>query len=234
MTNCWCGNPELYAGDGTPLRTRALCSTVCRAMSTSVDTAAQVAAAVTTAAADATTKANAAQAAAIAAAATDATTKANAAQAAAIAASQPLFPASYLTAATTRTLASYAGTGLSVSVAAGKNYKITAAGQYRTAALTTGIGFRLGGTATATGVRYQTVIQGLTATTNTIQAQSALGVTATFSTAVAAINADFGWQIDGFIRVATAGTITVDFATEVANSTVTVQPDAYLLLEQVT
>lgn len=48
------------------------------------------AASVATAAADATTKANAAQSAAISAAATDATTKANAAQAAAIAASQPL------------------------------------------------------------------------------------------------------------------------------------------------
>lgn len=145
---------------------------------------------------------------------------------------QPRPLVSRLTVATTRNLTAYAGTGMTLPVEAGKNYRIHARGQYQTAALTTGIGLRIGGTATATGVRYQTIIFGLAATTFTVQAIAAIGASPAASTAVAVANTDYPWQIDGLIRVATAGTVTLDFASKVANSVVTVQPDSFLYLEE--
>lgn len=144
-------------------------------------------------------------------------------------ASLPL--SSRLTAAATSSATAYGATGLTVTLAAGKVYELKAFGQYRTAATTTGMGLRLGGTATATGVRYTTTIWN--ASTPTQQQASALS-TALLTTAVTAANTDYTWEIRGLIRVNAAGTLTVDFASEVAGSLVTIQPDAYLMAQELT
>lgn len=136
--------------------------------------------------------------------------------------------AARLTVAVTNSTLTYASTGLSVPLAAGKSYEIRAYGQYRTPALTTGIGIRLNasGGLTATGVRTTTRIWNASAPL-LVQA-SALAVNA-LSTAVAAANTDYAWEVDGHIRVNAAGNLVVEFVTEVNGSLVTIQPDAYLL-----
>jgi hypothetical protein len=139
---------------------------------------------------------------------------------------------SRLTSAPTSTVVTFAGTGLSVNVEAGKTYKIQCRGQYRTAATTTGIALRIGGTATATGIRYETTIYGLTTSTYTHQTGSTMGAAQAASTGVQAANTDYGFTVEGEIRVNAAGTVTLDFASEVAASTVTVQADSTLQLEE--
>lgn len=142
-------------------------------------------------------------------------------------ASLPL--SSRLTAAATLSATAYGATGLTVTLAAGKVYELKAFGQYRTAATTTGIGLRLGGTATATGVRYTTTIWNASTPT---QLQASALSTALLTTAVTAANTDYTWEIRGLIRVLAGGTLTVDFASEVAGSLVTIQPDAYLMAQE--
>lgn len=142
----------------------------------------------------------------------------------------PALLSSRLTAAATSSVVTYAGTGLSLSLVAGKVYEVKAFGQYRTAATTTGIGLRLGGTATATGVRYTVTIWSASTPT---QLQASALATALLTTAVAAATTDYTWEIRGLIRVNAAGTLTVDFASEVASSVVTIQPDSYLLAQEV-
>lgn len=139
---------------------------------------------------------------------------------------------SRLTSAPTSTVVTFAGTGLSVNVEAGKTYKIQCRGQYRTAATTTGIALRIGGTATATGIRYETTIFGLTTSTYTHLTASTMGAAQAASTGVQAANTDYGFTVEGEIRVNAAGTLTLDFASEVAASTVTVQADSTLQLEE--
>lgn len=136
-----------------------------------------------------------------------------------------------LTAAATSSVVTYGSTGLTVTLAAGKVYELKAFGHYRTAATTTGLGLRLGGTVTATGVRYTTRIWNANAAS---QVQASALSTALLTTAVAAANTDYMWEIRGLIRVNAAGTLTVDFASEVAASLVTLQPDCYLLAQEVT
>jgi hypothetical protein len=114
------------------------------------------AASVSTAASDATTKANAAQAAAIASAATDATTKANAAQAAAIAASQPL------SATLSALLNLGVPVGLYVNIATLTN-QIAAAAFYPVA----GLGPVLVDTTAFTQVRFQFAVTTASASANT-------------------------------------------------------------------
>lgn len=137
---------------------------------------------------------------------------------------------SRLTAAATSSLVAYGTTGLSLTVVAGKTYEVKAFGQYRTAATTTGLGLRLGGTATATGVRYTTTIWSASTPT---QGQAAAMSGALLTTAVAAANTDYTWELRGLIRVNAGGTLVVEFASEVAGSLVTIQPDAYLLAQEI-
>jgi hypothetical protein len=135
-----------------------------------------------------------------------------------------------LTAAATSSVVTYATTGLSLTVVAGKTYEIKAFGQYRTAATTTGLGLRLGGTATATSVHYTTTIWSASTPT---QGQAAAMSTALLTTAVTAANTDYTWELRGLIRVNAGGTLVVEFASEVAASLVTIQPDSYLLAQEI-
>lgn len=138
--------------------------------------------------------------------------------------------ASRLTTAATSQVVAYGPTGLTLTLVAGKVYRIEAAGQYRTAATTTGIGLRLGGTVTATGIRYTTRIWNAS-TPVVVTAAALLG--ANLTTAVTAANTDYAWDIDGLIRVNAGGTLIVEFASEVASSLVTIQPDCYLRATEV-
>lgn len=136
-----------------------------------------------------------------------------------------------LAAAAATTSTGYTSSGLSVTLVAGKAYEVKAFGQYRTAATTTGIGLRLGGTCTATGIRYTTTIWNANAPT---QLQASALSTALLTTAVTAANTDYTWEIRGLIRVNAGGTLVVEYATEVNNSAATIQPDAYLIAQELT
>lgn len=144
---------------------------------------------------------------------------------------------SRLTSAPTTTSATYAGTGLSVTVLAGKAYRIRAYGGYRSSVATVGIGLRVNGTATATRIRYNSKIYGVTASpaAPTYQHVTTLGATVALTTAVATINTDYPWEIDGVIVVNAGGTITIEHACETATGspTVTTQIDSVLELREI-
>ena len=139
---------------------------------------------------------------------------------------------STLTAATVHSQTAYATTGLSVPVAAGKKYRIRAAGHYQTAAAGTGAMLRIGGTATATRIRWSLVLWGITANAATVRAVAAVNSNVAPSTAVITAATDFPWSIEGLIVVNTAGTLTVDVMSEVSGSAVTIQPDSWLQLRE--
>jgi hypothetical protein len=141
---------------------------------------------------------------------------------------------SRLTGTVTTTLATYTNVMTISGLLAGKAYAITVVGTYSTAATTTGIGFRIGGTCTATGIRVATTIYGLTATTYTQYISTTLNPTPAASTGVASASpAEYSFTMNGLIRVNAAGTLTLDVRSEVATSQITVQPETYFLLEEV-
>lgn len=139
----------------------------------------------------------------------------------------PLF--SRLTLAASRTAVSYADTGLSVTLVTGKTYQVTARGHYRTAATTTGIGLRLNGTAVLAGIR--STIRIWNASTPTVGTAAALA-TGLLTTAVAAAATDYAWEVTALVRVTTGGTLTIEYASEVNGSAVTIQADAHLVAEE--
>lgn len=137
------------------------------------------------------------------------------------------------TTAITSTATAYDFTGLSVTVQAGKVYLIRASGQWRSAATTTGMGLRLGGSATATSVRYNSTVHGGAIANAETNSESALNTAASTSPGVSSTNRDYGWTIDGLIVVNTSGAVAVQFASEIAGSAVTIQPDCYLELQEI-
>lgn len=144
-------------------------------------------------------------------------------------------PSSGLSAAASTTATTYGATGLSVTLAANKSYVLTAWGQYRTAATTTGIGLRLNTAATggliATAVRYTVTIWNANTPT---KLQGAALAAALLTPGVTAANTDYDWEIRGRIRGgATGGPLLVEYASEVAGSAVTIQPDSYLMAQEV-
>jgi hypothetical protein len=140
---------------------------------------------------------------------------------------------SRLTANASSTSTSYSSTGLSLTTAAGAVYMIRAIGSYQTAATTTGIGLQIGGTTTATSIRTQNVTWGVTATTATQFVQVALAPGLAKSTAVATANNPFPFSIEGLIQVNAAGTLDLQFATEVAGSAAIVHANSYLMLQEI-
>lgn len=142
---------------------------------------------------------------------------------------------SRLTASVANSTVTYASTGLSITLEAGKTYEIKAFGQFQSAATTTGIGLRLGGTATATRIRYNIFIYGMgTANTLSVRSPTSINGSPTASPGVAAAATEYPWTIEGLIVVNAGGTLTVDFMSEVAGSAVTIQSDSYLEVQEVT
>ena len=140
---------------------------------------------------------------------------------------------SRLTAAVTNSTVTYTATGLSVTLVAGKTYRFRAFGQYQTAAITTGIDMRIGGTVTATRIRYSTFLFGVNNTTVTFRSGTSMNANLTPSSAVFAANTDYPWNIEGLIVVNSGGTLTIEFASEVAASLTTIQADSYLEVQEV-
>jgi hypothetical protein len=101
-------------------------------------------------------------------------------------------------------------TGLSVNVVAGKSYRFEAI-LYTTSAVTTGVKFAIAGTATATAIIYEAILDDAGAISAQTRA-TALG------TAVAGITAvtNAYCRITGTITVNAAGTLTVQFAQNAA------------------
>lgn len=137
---------------------------------------------------------------------------------------------SRLTAAATSTATAYAASGLSVTLAPNTAYSFNAYGQYRSAATTTGIGLRVNAPFTPTGIRYNVTIWGSATSASTpVLVQASALATANLTANTFAATTDYRWEVDGVIRVgATGGTLSIEFASEVAVSTVTLQPDSIL------
>lgn len=141
---------------------------------------------------------------------------------------------SRITADVTNNAVAYATTGLSVALEAGRAYHIRVQGTYRSAATTTGIGLRLnasgGLTATALSV-WSTIWGAATSVSTPLKALlSALGAAgAHLTTATFAAATDYEFELEGVIRVNVAGTLVLEFASEVAASLVTVKADAVLI-----
>ena len=114
-------------------------------------------------------------------------------------------------------------------------YEVKAFGHYRTAAAGTGIGLRLntaavGGLVVAS-LRYTITIWNANAPTNL---QSTALASPLLTTAVAAAATDYTWEARGLIRVgATGGPLLIEYASEAAGSAVTIQPDSYLMAQEV-
>lgn len=125
----------------------------------------------------------------------------------------------------------YSTTGMALSLLGSTAYSIKAAGLYQTAATTTGIGFTLAANPaalTATTLIAWWTIFGLSATTFTHLSQTALGTALAKSTGVTAATTNYGWQMEGLILTNVAGTLDLQFATEVAASNAIVLAGSYL------
>lgn len=141
---------------------------------------------------------------------------------------------SKLTADVTNNTVAYATTGLSVALDAGVAYHVLVKGSYQSAAVGTGIGFRLAasGGLTATALRVWSTIWGAATSASTpqkLQLTALGGANAHLTTATFAAATDYQFEIEGVIRVNAAGTLVLEFASEVAASQVTVKADAVLI-----
>lgn len=140
--------------------------------------------------------------------------------------------ASRLTSGVTSTVTTFADTGMQVSLFPG-TYSFRARGQYRTAAATTGINLRMGGTLVSSACWYERYIYGLTASTYTHDAVSVFAASLTATTGVAVQLTNYGWLMEGTIVVTTAGTLSVQYATEVAASSAIVQTGSHLQVQHI-
>lgn len=140
---------------------------------------------------------------------------------------------SRLTASVANSNTTYAATGLVVTLIAGKTYRIRAGGHYQSAAATTGMGLRIGGTASATSIRYNSFVYGVTATTVSVRSPNAFNGSPTASTGVAVAANDYPWSIEGIIVVNAGGQLGVDFSSEVAATAVTISADSFLEAQEI-
>lgn len=127
----------------------------------------------------------------------------------------------------------YATTGLSVTVAASKVYHFRARGQYQTAATTTGIGFRVGGTATATAISAEAFVTNVTASIQiSTRSISSMSQAVTATSNVVAATTMYPWWVEGEIRVNAGGTLQIDFVSGAA-SAATLQTDCTLIVQEI-
>lgn len=103
----------------------------------------------------------------------------------------------------------------------------------QTAATTTGIGFRVGaGTATISTIGSKWFIsQAADGTAKNFQVDQLAANTNVTSASALTANANFQNLGEGVFRVTVAGTVRIEFRTEVAASAATVQPDSVLIIE---
>lgn len=116
-------------------------------------------------------------------------------------------------------------TGLALALAAGRRYLFRFAGQYVSAASTTGLGLALNGpTLGAEGLQASVMI----AHTNAIPM---LGAISAYNTAILGTASSTAtrmpWEVWGYIHASVAGTLQLRIRSEVASSAVTLQIGSY-------
>jgi hypothetical protein len=136
------------------------------------------------------------------------------------------------------TTVSFTGSGLNLPVDSGYIYEIDAFITFQTAATTTGINLRLSSpTSSINSVEIVTPITSTAAATQlrTIFPNAAIAnnASALLSTGVTATSSNHTAKISGFVRVNSAGSISIDFASEVANSGVTIMSSSILVIEKI-
>lgn len=137
------------------------------------------------------------------------------------------------TSAVTNATTTFSSTGLSIPVTAGKTYYFRGRGQYQSSTTTAGIGMNVGGTCAATAIRAELVMKGLTATTNGERSINSLNQNTASNATTAAATTDYSWSIEGEIRVLTAGTLQMNFRSFAAGTTITLQPDATFIVQEI-
>lgn len=127
-----------------------------------------------------------------------------------------------LTNATSGTLTNI--TGLSFSLSSGRMYYFKFVGSFSSAATTTGIGFSFTGPA-VTYAFWTAAIQQAAAGTDQMYTYSSANQLASIaaSASVVAANTDYIWTIEGYVQPSAAGTLQLQFRTEVNGSTVTLK-----------
>lgn len=133
----------------------------------------------------------------------------------------------YLSSIVSQTTTSYADvTGMSFSVAANTNYEVSCSIIYQTAATTTGIGIALNGPSSPTLVAGQFISNSSSTALNgrSFNAYNGTGKT----TGVQTANANtYGLFNASFRNGATAGTLSLRYASEVAGSAASIRPGSY-------
>ncbi len=117
-------------------------------------------------------------------------------------------------------------TGLSFAVTAGITYRFRAIIYYTSAATGTGSRWSVNGPASPTLLAYNSTYS-LTATTNTTNNVAVYNVPAACNASSATTAGNIA-QIEGIIRPSASGTVTVRFASEVANSAITAKAGSTL------
>jgi hypothetical protein len=132
-----------------------------------------------------------------------------------------------------RTQTSYAAVaGLTTASVAPGLYAFTAAIRYQTAATTTGIGVRIAGAATLStiGIDWE-IQQAASGTAQDFEYKQTAVNDAVKSASVVAANTPYLISARGIVRVTAAGTIFVDYSSEVNGSAVSILADSYIKLE---
>lgn len=133
----------------------------------------------------------------------------------------------YLSSVVSQTTTTYADvTGMTFSVAANTNYEVSCSIIYQTAATTTGIGISLNGPASPTLIAGQFISNSTATALNgrSFNAYNGTGKT----TGVTTANANtYGLFSASFRNGATAGTLALRYASEVAGSSVSIRPGSY-------
>jgi hypothetical protein len=115
-------------------------------------------------------------------------------------------------------------TGLSFSLSANRMYHFKFVGSFQSAATTTGIGFSFTGPAVTYAFWFAEIQQGANGTDQmfTYSAANSLASIASSASVVAA-NTDYIWKIEGYVQPSAAGTLQLQFRSEVNASTVTLK-----------
>lgn len=138
----------------------------------------------------------------------------------------------YVSSIVSQTTTSYADvTGVSFSVNANTNYEVSCSIIYQTAATTTGIGIALNGPTSPTLVAGQFISNSSSTALNgrSFNAYNGTGKTTGVQTANANI---YGLFNASFRNGATAGTLTLRYASEVGGSAVSIRPGTYCKLTE--
>lgn len=119
------------------------------------------------------------------------------------------------------------------SVVAGKTYRVRIFGTYMSDTLTNGVFMRINSSGTFSAVRLVGRIYGETAANTPNIAVTTAIATAMTTTAVAAINTPYLFEIEGLVRVSATGTFVFQVRSEGAGPQITIHKETAMFLEEV-